>query len=98
MMDFTFFDWTYLGTFAGCLAAVMLITQLIKDVPGINKIPTQYVSWALAFVILIGAQAVAGALDIQSAALTLMNAGAVSLAANGGYEALNRITSGKQDT
>lgn len=94
-MDMSFFDWSYLGTFAGALAAVALITELIKELPALKKVPTQFVSWALAFIILILAQLFTGTLSAQSAVLCVLNGAMVSLAANGGYAALKRMMGGK---
>lgn len=96
-MDMSFFDWTYLGTFAGALAAVALITELIKGLPVLKKVPTQFVSWALAFIILILAQLFTGTLSAQSAVLCVLNGAMVSLAANGGYAALKRVMGGKDE-
>ncbi len=94
-MDMSFFDWTFLGTFAGALAAVALITELIKGLPALKKVPTQFVSWVLAFVILILAQLFTGTLSAQNAVLSVLNGAMVSLAANGGYAALKRVMGGK---
>lgn len=94
-MDMSFFDWTFLGTFAGALAAVALITELIKELPALKKVPTQFVSWILAFIILILAQLFTGTLSAQSAVLCVLNGAMVSLAANGGYAALKRMMGGK---
>lgn len=94
-MDMSFFDWSYLGTFAGALAAVALITELIKGLPALKKVPTQFVSWVLAFVILILAQLFTGTLSAQNAVLSVLNGAMVSLAANGGYAALKRVVGGK---
>lgn len=96
-MDMSFFDWSYLGTFAGALAAVALITELIKELPGLKKVPTQFVSWILAFVILILAQLFTGTLSAQNAVLSVLNGAMVSLAANGGYAALKRVVGGKDE-
>lgn len=96
-MEMNFFDWTYLGSFAGALAAVVLITELIKNVPIIKKIPTQIVSWVLGFVVLILAQFFTGALTVETAVLAVLNGGMVSLAANGGYSALKRVLEGKAE-
>ena len=93
-MDASFFDWTALGTFAGALTAVTLITELIKEVPYISKIPTQFVSWLLAVVVLLLANAFTGTLDPQTAILSVFNGAMVSLASNGGYAALKRVLSG----
>ena len=86
-----FVNWATLGTYAGCLAMVLVLTQLSKNIPGIKKIPTQLWSWALAVVILVGAQYFAGTLTVETGCLSLLNAAIVSLAANGGYEALERV-------
>ena len=96
-MDMSFFDWSYLGTFAGALAAVVLITELVKELPGLKKVPTQFVSWILAFVILILAQLFTGTLSAQNAVLSVLNGAMVSLAANGGYAALKRVVGGKDE-
>lgn len=96
-MEMNFFDWSYLGTFAGALVAVTLLTELTKNLPGIKRIPTQLYSWLLAFVVLILSILFTDALSIQNAALSVLNAAMVSLAANGGYAALKRITEGKGD-
>ena len=96
-MDMNFFDWGYLGTFAGALAAVALITQMVKNLPGIKRVPTQLTSWILAVVVLLLAHTFGGTLDAQNAVLSLFNGAMVSLAANGGYAALKRVMSGTGD-
>ena len=88
-----FFDWNILGTIAGAVAAVAVITEITKSLPGIKKIPTQIWSYALALVILICAQAFTAGLTASGAVLALVNAAMVSLAANGGYEAISRLES-----
>ena len=97
MMEMTFFDWAYLGTFAGALAAVALVTEMIKGLPGIRRVPTQVVSWVLAVAVLMLSQEFGGTLTWKTAVLTLLNGAMVSLAANGGYEALKRIVGGKKE-
>lgn len=89
-----FFDWSILGTFAGAVFAVAVLTQLTKSIPGVSKIPTQLWSYVLAVVVLIGAQAFGDGLNVSSAGLALINAALVSLAANGGYEAVERLKNG----
>ena len=88
-----FFDWSILGTLAGAVAAVAVLTEITKSLPGISKIPTQIWSYALALVVLICAQAFTAGLTASSAVLALVNAAMVSLAANGGYEAISRLES-----
>lgn len=90
-MEFEFIDWSYISTFAGCLAIVMAITEVIKNIGFIKKIPTQITSWVLAFAILILAKVFTGDISASSAVLALINSVFVSLTANGGYEAITRI-------
>ncbi len=89
-----FFTWNILGTLAGAMFAVAIITQIIKELPFIKSIPTQVVSYVLALLILIAAQAFTDGLTASSAALAAVNAAMVSLAANGGYAALKRLQNG----
>ncbi len=83
-----FFDWTALRTYAGAVAAVGLLTQLTKNIPGIVKIPTQIWSYVLSAIILLLAEFFGGDLTVNQAVLTLINAAIVSLASNGGFEAI----------
>lgn len=94
-MTMEFFDWGMLGTFAGAVMAVGVLTQLTKGIKWIEKIPTQIWSYALSLVVLVLAQVFGTGISSQSAVLAIFNAAVVSLAANGGYEALNRATYGK---
>ena len=96
-MEFEFFSWDILGTLAGATMAVGIITQIIKELPFIKAIPTQAVSYVLALVIMIAAQAFTGGLTASGAALAAINAAMVSLAANGGYEALKRAGGGSEE-
>ena len=92
-MELTFFDWSALGTLTGAVLAVVVLTQITKAIPGIVKIPTQIWSYVLAAVILILAQIFGEtAVTANGVVLALLNAAVVSLAANGGYEALTRKT------
>jgi hypothetical protein len=45
---------------AMALAATLILTRLVKGLPGISKIPTQAVSYVLAALVLLGASLVAG--------------------------------------
>lgn len=94
-MDFTFFDWPYLASFAGCLVAVGVLTEMLKNVGFIQKIPTQIFSWVLAMIILILAQVFTTGITPETAVLAVVNSAVVSLAANGGYDALKRIKAEK---
>ena len=89
-MTMEFFDWGMLGTFAGAVLAVGVLTQLTKGIKWIEKIPTQIWSYVLSLIVLILAQVFGTGISAQSAVLAIFNAAVVSLSANGGYAALNR--------
>ena len=48
-----FFEWSYLGTYAGAMLATAVLTQLTKELKGISRIPTQLWSYVLALVTLL---------------------------------------------
>ena len=92
-MDLAFFDWSMLGSMTGAVLAVVVLTQITKNIPGIAKIPTQIWSYLLSAVVLVLAL-VFGETEVTAngVVLALINAAVVSLAANGGYEAVTRKT------
>lgn len=83
-----FFTWTMLGTYAGATLATSIITQFIKGVGFIDRIPTRFVSYAIALVVLVAANAIAGTQTFSAYAICVINAVVVSLAANGAFDAL----------
>lgn len=85
-----FFTWTTLATYAGATLATSLITQLIKGLGFIDKIPTRITSYAIALVVLLAATFFTGGLTLEAGALCVINAVVVSLAANGAYDAVVR--------
>ena len=87
MNEFT--TWANLATYGGSLAMVLVLTQLTKEIA--KKIPTQLWSYILSFGVLLTATYFTGALTVESGVLLMFNAAIVSLAANGGYEAVKRI-------
>lgn len=85
-----FFTWTTLATYAGATLATSLVTQLIKGLGFIDKIPTRITSYAIALVVLLAATFFTGGLTLEAGALCVINAVVVSLAANGAYDAVAR--------
>lgn len=91
-----FFTWTMLATFAGVSAATAIITQFVKGY--LPKIPTQIVSYVIALVLLVLATAATGgAADWTYWAILPLDAVLVSLASNGTYAAVHRVTSSKEE-
>lgn len=91
-----FFTWDILGTMAGATLAVAVLTEITKGIPGIRKLPTQVWSFILAFVVLVGTQAATSTLTLATGGLAVLNAALVSLAANGGYDLLERLKNGQR--
>lgn len=88
-MEFT--TWGLLGTYAGALAMVMVITQLTKGLAFLKGFPTQLLSYIIALLILYPANYFMGQLDLSNAILILFNGAIIALSANGGYEAVCRL-------
>ena len=94
------FNWSLLGSYAGAVFAVAVLTQITKGIPIVKRIPTQLWSYALALATLLVTAAFGPGLTPQGAVLALINAALVSLSSNGGYAAVTRLKSGlvEQDT
>ena len=86
-----FLTWENLATFAGCTTGVAVITQFIKNIGILKKLPTQWASYFLAVALLFGATYFTGTLTPQMASLIPFNAAIVSIAANGAYSAIDRV-------
>lgn len=82
-----FFTWSSLGTYAGAVLLTTLVTQLVKGIGFIAKIPTRLVSYVIAFAVLIAANAAMGTLDWPTVGLCAVNAVVVALASNGTHDA-----------
>lgn len=83
-----FFSWEMLATLAGAAAATGILTQFLKGL--LPKLPTQWLSYIIALVILLVATAATGGIgaDWTVWAIVPLNAVLVSFSANGAYDAL----------
>ncbi len=90
-----FFSWEVLATLAGASVAVGVFTQFLKDT---IKLPTQWLSYILAVIVLLAANLFTGHTDLSVLALIPLNAAIVSTSANGAYAAILRAQSGNDDT
>ena len=88
------FNWNLLGSYAGSVFAVGVLTQITKGIPGIKRIPTQLWSYALALATLMLAMGFGPGFTVQGTVLAFFNAALVSLSANGGYAAVTRLKTG----
>lgn len=83
-----FLSWDVLLTFTGCVAGTVLLTEWLKKV--FDEVPTQLVSFVIAFCILIVGKLATNTFTWGELPLNLINAIAVSLSANGGFDVLKR--------
>ncbi len=88
-----FFSWPNLMTFTGCSAATGLLTQLLKNT--FWKLPTQWLSYLIALILLYLSTYFTGALTLSSAAVIPLNAALVAFSSNGAYSAVLRAKNGK---
>lgn len=83
-----YFSWAYIATYAGAVLAVTLITQFVKGVGFIDRIPTRFTAYIIAVIVMLGAMFFTGSFSWPNFALTFVNAFIVALAANGAHDAL----------
>ena len=82
-----FVTWQALGSYAGAVMMVTLITQFLKSTP-LGRCNAQLVAYGIAVLLLLGAEAFGGQrVTVQGVTLCLINAVMVALAANGVYDA-----------
>lgn len=89
----SFVTWETLLTFGGCVAGTILVTEFVKKLFG-ERVPAQLVSFLIAGVILFVGHLATGTFVWKEALLYLINAAAVSLSANGGFDALKKALGG----
>ena len=81
------FTWQYLVTIIGATAATLLIVQLCKfPLDKVWKIPTRFVVYFIALIIIETATYFTSGLDVSSALLNVLNAVIIALSAMGAYE------------
>ena len=89
-----FLTWETLGTFAGCALATGVFTQFLKEPLG--RLPTQWLSYLIAVLLLFAATAATGGFSQPWMVWGMipLNAVPVSLASNGAFDAVVRMTKG----
>ena len=82
-----FVTWASLGTYAGAVMMVTIITQFLKQTP-LRNINTNLLAYIVSVLFLVGAEAFTGSeLTVQGVILCLLNAVIVTIAARGTYAA-----------
>ncbi len=88
-----FFTWDFFLTFAGATAAVTVVTQFLKFLLGdkLHDNITRLASFIVALVILELAALFTGTLTASVAVISVFNAMAVTLTANGGFDLVKSL-------
>lgn len=81
-----FFTYEMLMTYATCVTAVFGVTQFIKEIPGIKKIPTKYVSFLVAIIIVTLSNIATGQFKVSNILLYILSSVFISMNANGIYD------------
>ena len=79
-------------TFAGCLAIVALVTQVIKSLPPLDKINTLWTTFGVSILVGVIRLFLIGDFTAQGITMGLLNILAIYLGAIGGYETVKKIT------
>jgi len=90
-----FFTWQMLATFTGCMAGTVILTEFAKKL--FKNFPAQLISFVFAFAILVVGQLVSNTFTWNDILLDAVNAVAVSLSANGGFDAIKGLFGKKED-
>ena len=79
-------------TFAGCLAIVALVTQVIKSLPPLDKINTLWSTFGVSILVGVIRLFLIGDFTAQGITMGILNILAIYLGAIGGYETVKQIT------
>lgn len=96
-MNGQFLTWEMLRTYSGTLGMVLILTQLTKGLPGIQRVPTQLYSYLIALIVMTVTAIFGGRTAASDFVLLIFNAAVVALSANGGYDAMVRVIEGKTE-
>lgn len=87
-----FFSWATLATYAGAVLFATLVTQFVKKITWLQKVPTQVICYVVAVIGLLAGTYFSGALTINAVALCFVNGLVVTVAANGTYDNITVTT------
>lgn len=82
----TFISWEMLATFSVLASIVFMIVEFIKELPLFIRLQTKYVSWFIAFLLIVISNLVLNTFVLVDVILYGISAIAISLTANGLYD------------
>lgn len=86
-----FISWEMVNSYGGLIMICGILTQLLKYLPVIERIPVQLLTYIISFVLLTVSQLALGIFTVQLFGLNFVNAAIASLAANGAYTAITKV-------
>lgn len=89
----SFLTWENLTTYASFVTIVFMVVEFTKELKFINKIPTKYWSFFIAFVLLTMTNVVMGTFRAIDIAIYILTAISISLGSNG----LSNFNQGKKE-
>ena len=81
-----FVTWEMLSDFVKLTGIVFATTQFVKNFPFLKKIPTQYLSWMIAFLLILFTHLQGGNFAVLDILLYLLSAIFISSSANGIFD------------
>lgn len=93
-----FFTYEMLLSYATCVTAVFGVTQFIKEIPGIKKIPTKYVSFLIAVIIVTLSNVATSQFKVSNILLYILSSVFISMNSNGIYDFDTKSKEGKIKT
>ena len=84
-----FITYDYLATFAGLTTSTFIVVNFLKELKFVKKIPTQYFSAIVSFVLLLITTLVSGKFDPANLPLIIINSILISCSSNGVYDISN---------
>lgn len=86
----SFITWDFLNQYMGVVIVTMILVQFVKELRGIKKIPTKYLTAIIAFLTLLIAQSVAHGIGWGELYLVFLNSILVTMTATGGWDFANK--------
>ncbi len=81
-----FFTYEMLVSYATCVTAVFGTTQFVKEIPGLKKIPTKYVSFLISIIIVTLSNVATSQFKVSNILLYVLSSVFISMNANGIYD------------
>lgn len=92
MENNAFVDLTYVASYVGTVFVTMTITQFLKELPFIKKVPTKYLSFTIAlFNIMICTYFLSGIPKLADVYIAVINAMLISTSSNGIFDFNKKI-------